>query len=47
MSPILSPIALEELYREAIRDGDTEDADAALRLLARTDPERAERLAAS
>ena len=46
-SPVLSRIALEELYHEATRDGDTATADAALRLLARTDPERAERLAAS
>lgn len=43
---IESPAGFERMYREAIRDGDQDDADAAIRLLARDDPDRAERLLA-
>jgi hypothetical protein len=41
---VLSPVGLERMYLDAVRDGDREDADAAIRLLAKDDPDRATRL---
>lgn len=43
--PVLSGPFLEAQYLESVRDGDTETADAALRLLWQDFPDRAERLA--